>query len=188
MPLSELRAAGNTHMNDREFLSQTEHISDIFTKIMVKIMTPNLADGVPDEITMSQFQALKHIANNGPCTIGSIAEGLSISQPAATMLVDRMVRKGYVERRPGRNDRRQSEVVLAAHGQETLDRIEAERADRLAQVVKLMEHSEREQFVESLERFVEAALEVEKMPNQACLRCGIEHQEDCIVNKSRENG
>lgn len=188
MPLSELRATGKTTMNDTEFLNQTEHISDIFTKVMLKIMTPNLADGASDEITMSQFQALKHIAHNGPCTIGTIAEGLSVSQPAATMLIDRMVRKGLVERHPGRIDRRQSEVVLAAHGEEVLGRIEAERADRLAQIVKLMERSEREQFIESLERFVEAALETERSPGEACLRCGTDHHNDCIVSKSRGNG
>ena len=175
-------------MNDTDFLSQTEHLSDIFTRIMVKIMTPNLADGESDEITMSQFQALKHIAHNGPCIIGSIAGGLGISQPAATMLVDRMTRKGFLERHPGRTDRRQTEVSLAAHGTELLDRIEAERAKRLAEIVKQMDRPEREQFVESLERFVEAALEIDRSPNEACLRCGTEHHEDCIVNKSRENG
>ncbi len=175
-------------MSNTDFLSQTEHISDIFTRIMVKIMTPNLADGESDEITVSQFQALKHIAHNGPCTIGSIAGGLSISQPAATMLVDRMVRKGLLERHPGPTDRRQTEVSLAEYGYQLLERIEAERAKKLAQIVKLMDRPEREQFVESLERFIEAALEVEKSPNEACLRCGTEHHEDCIVNKIREHG
>lgn len=175
-------------MSNTDFLNQTEHISDIFTRIMARIMTPNLADGESDEITASQFQALKHIAHNGPCTIGSIAGGLGISQPAATMLVDRMVRKGLLERHAGRSDRRQTDVSLASHGAELLDRIEAERAAKLAQIVRLMDPPERERFVESLERFVEAALEVEKSPSQACLRCGTEHHEDCIVNKIREHG
>jgi len=172
-------------MKDAEFLSQTEHISDIFTRIMLKIMTPNLSRA-SDEVSISQFQALRHIAQHGLSTIGSIADGLSISQPGATMLVDRMVKRGLVKRQPGRNDRRQSEVSLAPRGKRLLDRIEAERMERLAGVVKLMKHSEREQFVESLERFIAAALEIGQSPDEACLRCGTEHQDDCIVNKSRE--
>lgn len=185
MRLSGLRAGKK--MKDAEFLSQTEHISDIFTRIMLKIMTPN-PSSASDEVSISQFQALRHIAQHGASTIGSIAEGLSISQPGATMLVDRMVRRGLVKRQPGRNDRRQSKVSLAPQGKRLLDRVESERMERLAGVVALMEHSEREQFVESLERFIAAALEIGRSPDEACLRCGKQHQDECIVSKSRRDG
>jgi DNA-binding MarR family transcriptional regulator len=173
-------------MDDTEFLNQTEHISDIFTRIMLKIMTPNLSGSGSDEITLAQFQALKLISQHGHCTIGSIAEGLSVSQPAATMLVDRMVKRGMVERQPGRNDRRQAEVSLAEYGKELLVRIESERMEYLAEILKLMGRSEREQFVESLERFIAAVVEFERSPLEACLRCGSRHHDDCIVNKANQ--
>lgn len=168
-------------MNDAELLIETEHISDIFTKIMLDLMTPALASS--EEITMPQFQALKHISLHGSCSIGSLAQGLSVSQPAATMLVDRMLRKGLVVREPGKSDRRQAEVSLTEHGESLLAQIESERTDRLAKILSLMEQTDRRQFVRSLERFIEAALKLERTPNEACLRCGIEHHKDCIVNQ-----
>ena len=171
-------------MNDTEFLNQTEHISDIFTKIMLKIMTTDVAGSASDEITMAQFHALKHVAQHGSCTIGSLAEGLSVSQPAATMLVDRMSRRDFVARQPGQSDRRQAEVSLTPRGKNLLRRIESERVDRLGRVLRLMGRSEREQFVESLERFVAAALKLERSPDEVCLRCGTEHMDDCIVNQA----
>ena len=172
-------------MTDAEYLAQTERISDIFTRIMLRISDPSL--GAPDEITTSQYQALRHIAHNGPCSIGGLAGALSTSQPAATMLVDRMVKRGLVLRRLSKADRRQAEVSLAASGKEILGRIEAERASRLAEIVKLMGPSEREQFVVSLEHFIAAALETET-PEEACLRCGTEHNSDCILSKTRRDG
>ena len=164
-------------MNDTDLLTETEHVSDVFTKIMLDLMSGS------DEITMPQFQALKHISLHGSCSIGSLAEGLSVSQPAATMLVDRMLRKGLVTREPGKSDRRQMDVSLTERGETLLEQIESERTDRLSKILSLMGRSDREQFVRSLERFIEAALKLERTPNDACLRCGIEHHKDCIVNQ-----
>lgn len=167
-------------MNDTELLTQTEHISDIFTRIMLKIMTEDLAG---DEITPAQFQSLRHIAQHGHCTIGSIAEGLSVSQPAATMLVDRLAKRELVDRQTGRYDRRQAEVSLTPHAVELIAQLEADRTERLGRILELMTSQERGRFVESLERFVAAALKLETV-DEACLKCGVEHREGCIVNKT----
>ena len=168
-------------MDDAELLSQTEHVSEIFTRIMLKTMSA----GPAEEITLAQFHALKHVALHGSCTIGSIAEGLSISQPAATMLVDRIAKRGLVERRTGRNDRRQAEILLTRHAQDLLQEIESERANRLRRILELMAPRKRRRFVESLESFVAAALKLEESVDEACLHCGIEHQPDCIVNQTK---
>lgn len=171
-------------MNDTELLSQAEHISDIVTKIMLRTMAGDITGGASDEITMAQFQALRHISQHGPCTIGSLSDGLSVSQPAATMLVDRMVKRGLVERQPRQDDRRQAEVSLTPHAEDLLGQIETGRAERLGRILAVMEPRERERFVESLECFVSAVLKLEHSPDEICLRCGTEHQDDCIVNKT----
>jgi len=171
-------------MKDAELLAQTQHVSDVFTKIMLKTMTMGLLAEAPEgEITMAQLQAMKHIAQHGSCTIGSLAEGLGVTQPAATMLVDRMVKRGVVEREPGRNDRRQAEVRLTRYAKAMLEKAESERADRLSKVLGLMSPGERQQFLESLQRFVGAALKLESAVEEACLRCGIEHRAGCVVNQ-----
>ena len=148
-------------MSDTELLSQTERISDIFTKIILKTMVADPSVSVSGEITAAQLHALRHIAQHGPCTIGALAEGLCVSQPAATMLVHRMTKRGLVERRPGRRDRRQAEISLTRSALDALTRMESERAVRLGRILELLEPHERKQFVESLERFIAAALKLE---------------------------
>ena len=170
-------------LNDTELLTQIEHVSDVFTRVMLKTIAADLSDSV-EEISMAQFHALRHVAQHGACTIGSLAEGLCVSQPAATMLVDRMTRRGLVERRSSSTDRRQAEVSLTERAKDLLAQIESERSERLGKILGLMGGSEREQFVESLERFISAALKLENAVDEACLRCGIEHYTDCIVNQT----
>ncbi|HEY3297521.1 MAG TPA: MarR family transcriptional regulator, partial [Armatimonadota bacterium] len=172
-------------MRDTEFLNQIEHISDIFTRMVLKTTAADLTENAADEMTMSQFQALKHIAQHGPCTIGQLAKGLATSQPAATMLVDRMAKRGLVDRHPGSTDRRRSEISLTERAVELLAQIEAERADRLAKTMALMSDEQRRQLLESMEQFVAAALHLEQSVDEACLQCGIEHHPSCIVNRAR---
>lgn len=168
-------------MSDSKLLGEVEHISDIFTRILLKTMTIDLSS---EEITEAQFQALRHISSHGPSTIGSLAEGLSTSQPAATMLVDRMSKRGLVERQPGRNDRRQAEISLTRRAEGLLEEIERERAERLGRILESMDSSERRQLVGSLEKFVAAALRLETPIEEACLRCGSEHHSECIINRT----
>ncbi|HUV05260.1 MAG TPA: MarR family transcriptional regulator [Armatimonadota bacterium] len=171
-------------MNQTETISQTERVSDIFARIMAKLLTAGFPVGPADEITVAQFQALRHIAQHGTCSIGSLAKGLSVSQPAATMLVSRMARRGLAERRPGQRDRRQAEVSLTRCAEDLLGRIETERTQRLAGILSQMPPEERTRLVESLERFIEAALKLDGEVDEICLRCGSEHQPDCIVNQA----
>lgn len=161
-----------------EFVSDTERISGIFSRIMMHLSGS-------DEITPAQLNALKHIGQHGPCSISSLAEGLCVSQPAATMLVDRMLKKSLVERRPSESDRRQAEVSLTRTGKSLLKRIETERAQRLSAILLQMPPEERERFAASLECFIEAALTLESSPDRVCMHCGCEHQEDCIVNQTQ---
>lgn len=170
-------------MNDNQLLNQTERVSDIFTRIVLKIMSSDVPGGVSDDITTAHIQAMRHIAQHGTCTIGGLAEGLSVTQPAATMLVDRMVKRGLVSRQPGRSDRRQSELSLTDHGRKVLQQVEAERNERLSGILALMSAQERSAFLHSLESFITAALNFEQGTGEACLRCGSEHNPECIVNQ-----
>lgn len=58
----------------------------------------------------SELSALEHLQAVGPITLGRLGERLSMSPGAVTALVDRLERKGYVERIPNPKDRRSALV------------------------------------------------------------------------------
>lgn len=57
-------------------------------------------------LEVSELAALEHLQAVGPMTLGHLAGRLSMSAGAVTTLVDRLVKKGYVERAPNPEDRR----------------------------------------------------------------------------------
>lgn len=171
-------------MSESELLSQTEHIADVFMRIMQKTIIDDIHSGDKSGLTPVQLQALKHIVRHGASTVGSISEGLMISQPAATMLVDRMVKRGLVERKSSAGDRRQSLIVPTKSADAIIRRVEENRVERLSEILKVMNQDDRERLVESLEKFVTASLQAESDTSSACLRCGMNHKSDCIINKA----
>jgi DNA-binding MarR family transcriptional regulator len=67
----------------------------------------------------SELSALEHLRAAGPLlTLGQLGERLSMSPGAVTALVDRLEKKGYVERTPNPKDRRSALVRETGAGLE----------------------------------------------------------------------
>lgn len=80
-------------------------------------------------LTPLQYQLLLHLkgfAGREWASVGELAERLQAKHHGTVMLVDRCQQLGLVERRPGRDDRRRSEVHLLAKGAQLAEQI-AER-------------------------------------------------------------
>lgn len=58
----------------------------------------------------SELSTLEHLQAAGPMMLGQLGERLSMSPGAVTALVDRLEKKGYVERLPNPKDRRSALV------------------------------------------------------------------------------
>lgn len=176
-------------MNNKQVVWQTERMAKIFARLESKMIDTEVPGSRSYVITAPQLQALKHIAQHGPSKISAIADGLSISQPAATMLVNRMEKRGLVMRRLRADDRRQAEVSLTRQAESLLRRMERMRFGRLSAILEHMSSEERFQFLDSLEKFVAAALKAcECTAEEVCLRCGKDHDPDCVVNQIGRSG
>ena len=65
-------------------------------------------------ISPADLDALEHLEADGPLTQRQLGERLSLTSGAVTMLVDRLERTGWVQRRPHPTDRRYVLVELSA--------------------------------------------------------------------------
>ena len=68
----------------------------------------------------TDLKALR-LLGEGPLTVGRIAEGLELTGPSATALVDRLERAGYVRRERSTADRRQVTIVADAQKLDALN-------------------------------------------------------------------
>jgi DNA-binding MarR family transcriptional regulator len=68
------------------------------------------------DISMQQLRALYLLRDEEVTTVGGLAELFSIGLPAASILADRLVRAGYVERTEDSADRRRVLLTLTRAG------------------------------------------------------------------------
>jgi DNA-binding MarR family transcriptional regulator len=91
----------------------------------------------------TQLAALYVLADGGTTTIGDLADLLGRSPSATSRLVDGLVRRRLVERRPETEDRRQRTVVLTHRGQAFLRMVDRARADQFLSAVRPLPSAER---------------------------------------------
>lgn len=163
-----------------ECTSFAEKLTGLFSDIVVKTMTVQLLRELDElDITISQLQALTYVAERGKSSVGAIAEGLSVSHPAAVKLVEKLVRKDLVTRGVAAGDHRQSEIGVTPTGRRLVNEIRRERTQRLERVLDQMATEERQALIHGLQAFVTAALRDQGALDQLCLSCQALLPTDC---------
>ncbi|HWA86136.1 MAG TPA: MarR family winged helix-turn-helix transcriptional regulator [Opitutus sp.] len=78
--------------------------------------------------------AIKGFPERDYVTVGELAERLRVRHHSAVGLVDRLVRRQLVRRRPSQTDRRRVHVMLTARGEALIARLSAAHLAELRQI------------------------------------------------------
>ncbi len=82
-------------------------------------------------LTATQLRVLSRLRRAGSASVGEIAESLQVTPSTATGLVERLVQRRVVRRRPRSGDRRVVDVSLTEAGKRAVDRLVQAEIDRL---------------------------------------------------------
>ena len=91
----------------------------------------------------TQLAALYVLADGQTTTVADLADAIGRSPSATSRLVDGLVRRRLVERRPETEDRRQRTLWLTQRGQALLRVVDRARADQFLSAVRPMPTAER---------------------------------------------
>ena len=83
------------------------------------------------DMPMGQFKAMAAITMHGPQPVGELGRRLGISEPAASLLVDKLVERGLAERVRDEQDRRRTLVTATAAAQELAGRLRQGREEQV---------------------------------------------------------
>ena len=162
-------------------------LCDIFVNVIERVLTDRALHGAPcDDLSISQWHGLLFIQRHEKCPIRELAEGLGVSHPAAVKLVERLARKGLIERQEGATDRRVVELSLSKAGRGCVDYVRDERARGLERIMSQLENDDADRLRRGLQAFVQAALAEQEAVGKLCLHCGIEHAGECLVSHARD--
>jgi DNA-binding MarR family transcriptional regulator len=92
---------------------------------------PRAAEWTGLDLTMGQLKAVFILISQGPLSVGGLGRSLSIGEPAASLLVDRLQERGLAERREDPTDRRRTLVVPADSAGELVARLRRSRDEQV---------------------------------------------------------
>jgi DNA-binding MarR family transcriptional regulator len=96
------------------------------------------------ELSLTQIKLLHHLDEaTHELTLKQGAELVHVSLPAASRMVDDLVRRGFVERHEDLDDRRMKRVRITSEGQAVITRLNAARLNGLEQFVAGLSAGER---------------------------------------------
>lgn len=102
------------------------------------------------DLTLPQYRALAFLAR-GILSPSLLAGRLAVTRPTITALVDGLVQRGLVERRPDPDDGRRTMHRLTDTGHATLDRADHAVADRLGRLLDHLSEVDRRKAIDGLQ-------------------------------------
>ncbi|MGB3329379.1 MAG: MarR family transcriptional regulator [Thermomicrobiales bacterium] len=105
-----------------------------------------------DRLTMHQLRSLRAIAaSDGGMLTSILARQLKSAPPTVTRIVDGLVERGLVERRPDPDDRRRLRLAALPPASDLLREYEARLHDLLAERLSLVPHDRHQLLLDALD-------------------------------------
>jgi MarR family transcriptional regulator, lower aerobic nicotinate degradation pathway regulator len=105
----------------------------------------------------AQLFVLQCLARQSPCSVNELAARTATDQSSVSVVVSRLVARGYVKRAASKVDRRRVELSLSASGRALLTSAPEAVQDRLLAALGGMEHAELAQLSRLLSKVVKLA-------------------------------
>ncbi len=120
-----------------------------------------IADVREEGLSIGEFAVLELLYHRGESLLGDIQKRILVSSGGITFLVDRLERKGLVERRVSDEDRRARYAALTREGTKLLRRIFPRHAARITEAVSGLDATEQGDATRLLKQLGLAAEELE---------------------------
>ncbi|MEK8127779.1 MarR family transcriptional regulator [Paenibacillus filicis] len=112
--------------------------------------------GLPEHISLTgpQTMMLYTLRTMGPCPGGKLAQKMEVTPSAITVMIDRLVQQGFVERTHDGHDRRVVMLSITDQGMDVLQQLRVIRDEALKQYLAYVEPDELELFLAIFEKIV----------------------------------
>jgi MarR family 2-MHQ and catechol resistance regulon transcriptional repressor len=109
------------------------------------------------DISVTQCHALEALVERGPSRSQALADALRLDKSTTTRVIDALVRKGYVERRPDPDDARAVSLCVTGEGRALYERINDELIDQQVGLLRDLDPELRAAATEVVRRLARAA-------------------------------
>lgn len=135
-----------------------------------RLIKPMSRGGPRSELTLTQYHALSFLASRGKASVTELKDMLGFAQSTTSVLVEKLVRMGLVEKRRDRRDHRVACVVAMPKGLRMVQRYRKNTERNLLILLEHLGEGALRDVFEALERAVVATAPLE---NPAVVRAGL---------------
>jgi MarR family 2-MHQ and catechol resistance regulon transcriptional repressor len=132
--------------------AETLRLWVIFSRAHNAVAARAQADVVRHGLTIAEFGVLEALHHKGPLLLSEVKAKILVSNAGVTYLVDRLEKRGLVERRRCDRDRRAYYAHLTEEGTEFLQRIFPEHAAAITEAFSVLTDEERATATEILRK------------------------------------
>jgi DNA-binding MarR family transcriptional regulator len=104
------------------------------------------------DLTVAQLHAILMIHMRNQVSINELSNLLSVSPPSASVMVDRLVEKGILLRKPCKQDRRKVEIRISENAIDTIESVEEAILQSFVQIVEEIGSKTAKQWCDVLEK------------------------------------
>ncbi len=115
-------------------------------------MQKKIKDGKCDSLL--EFETLRYIKDKGSPHMRDVAEKFLVTPPAATLLVDSLVKQKLLMRVLDSKDRRSVRVELTRQGRELFEKRMAQKTNEFKKIFSTLTPAERNQFAILLKKII----------------------------------
>jgi hypothetical protein len=109
-----------------------------------------------------------------------------VSNAAASKAVDRLVRRGLIQRREKEEDRRAISLSLTEAGYQVLERYEETQFKTLDGLFQQFTPQDLAAAGELLDRLSADLVDIGARPDELCFRCGIYFRDKCLLRNANK--
>jgi len=123
----------------------------IMGRLMRDRMHKNLDSG---QCTLLEFETLKYIKDTDQPHMRDVAKNFHVTPPAATLLIDSLVKAKLLARVTDPKDRRSVRVAMTAKGRQLLERGITKKVNEMRKIFGILTPAERTHFVTALKKII----------------------------------
>ncbi|TLG77064.1 MarR family winged helix-turn-helix transcriptional regulator [Culicoidibacter larvae] len=135
-----------------KYISAGHQILDVKREFLAK-------HGVTD-LTLHEVRAIRYISQMKKVSLGTLANKMNITISSLTPIVQRLEKKGYVQREKDKDDRRISYISLTEHGEEVTKISMMHITTLIARIAKKVTETEYAGFLHVLDLIESTSAEI----------------------------
>jgi MarR family transcriptional regulator, organic hydroperoxide resistance regulator len=113
-------------------------------------------------LTTPQFHILMMVKEKGPCKVTTLAELMGVKPSAISVMIDKLVAQGLVDRQHQENDRRVVMLSITDTGNQTLEQMSQQSNEIIGGYFNVCTPEEIEKMIQTLEKITTGLADQER--------------------------